>query len=227
MAQLSIVERRQLETLFDMGGGYVLDFSNRTFEEFVADSVGIEVYDDKYHYGSGSKANRLRGFWKLESNELVGKLIRDLVEYAEIVIKDIDTDLANACRAIADRLQAAPKTPASPPTRPIWAARRFNYPGCAVETGKECISARLKFSSPVPKGQLDESPGRRQGEFCEPCRSPGLRGHPGLFISALVGHRSPSGTSQLAFHHPTHSAFEGAPHNGLPGNRVRTTSQAS
>ena len=84
MAQLSIVERRQLETLFDMGGGYVLDFSNRTFEEFAADSVGIEIYDDRYHHGSGSKANRLRGFWKLESNELVGKLIRDLIEYYDL-----------------------------------------------------------------------------------------------------------------------------------------------
>lgn len=86
MAQLSIVERRQLEKLFDMGGRYVLDFSNRTFEEFVADSVGIEVYDDKYHHGSGSKANRLRGFWKLESNEPVGKLIRDVVELLSAVV---------------------------------------------------------------------------------------------------------------------------------------------
>ncbi len=48
MAQLSIIERRKLETLFEMGGGYVLDFSNRTLEDFVADSVGAEIYDNRY-----------------------------------------------------------------------------------------------------------------------------------------------------------------------------------
>ncbi len=114
MAELTLVERRQLETLFDMGGGYVLDFSNRTFSEFVADSVSIDIYEDKYHHGSGSKANRLRGFWRVETEHLVGKLIRDLVEYAEFVNTDVDADLANACRSIADRLQAQPEVPASP-----------------------------------------------------------------------------------------------------------------
>jgi hypothetical protein len=107
MAQLSIIERRQLEKLFEMGGGYVLDFSNRTFEEFVADSVGAEIYNDRYHHGSGSKANRLRRFWKFESDALVGKLIRDLAAYAEFVNKNVDTDLVVACRAISDRLLAA------------------------------------------------------------------------------------------------------------------------
>jgi TIR domain len=107
MAQLHILERRQLEKLFEMGGGYVLDFSNRTLEEFVADSVGAEIYDDRYYHGSGSKANRLRGFWKVESDALVGKLVRDLVEYAVGVNKNIDPDLVRACRAVADRLLAA------------------------------------------------------------------------------------------------------------------------
>lgn len=107
MAQLSILERRQLEKLFEMSGGYVLDFSNRTLEEFVADSVGKEIYDERYHYGSGSKANRLRGFWKLESGPLVGKLIHDLVEYALFVNKNADPAMVLACRAVADRLRTA------------------------------------------------------------------------------------------------------------------------
>jgi hypothetical protein len=45
-----------------MGGRYVLDFSNRTFAEFVEDSVRRDIYVTRYKYGSGSKANRLRGF---------------------------------------------------------------------------------------------------------------------------------------------------------------------
>lgn len=46
-----------------MSGGYVLDLSNRTFEEFILDSVKIDIYDKKDDYHSGSKANRLRAFW--------------------------------------------------------------------------------------------------------------------------------------------------------------------
>jgi hypothetical protein len=116
MAQLSIIERRKLETLLRMDGGYVLDFSNRTFEEFVADSVGLEIYDDKYQYGSGSKANRLRGFLKVESDEIVAKLIRDLVEYACFVDKNIDGELAAECNAIAEGLSVRARS--APSTRP-------------------------------------------------------------------------------------------------------------
>ena len=39
-----------------MGGGYVLDFSNRTFSEFIEESVRRDIYDARYDYGSGSKA---------------------------------------------------------------------------------------------------------------------------------------------------------------------------
>ena len=50
MARLTFIERQQLEKLFDMGGGYVLDFSNRTFAEFVADSG-----TDQAPIGDGSR----------------------------------------------------------------------------------------------------------------------------------------------------------------------------
>jgi hypothetical protein len=105
MADLTILEKRQLERLLQMGGGYVLNFSNRTLQEFVTDSVGRNIYDEPYLRGSGSKANRLRGFWKEESNRVVGKLLGDLVDYAESecdVAKD-NPDLL-ACRRIVARL---------------------------------------------------------------------------------------------------------------------------
>jgi hypothetical protein len=127
MAQLNILERRKLETLLEMGGGYVLDFSNRTFEEFVADSVGLGIYEEKYQYGSGSKANRLRGFIKVETDAIVGKLIRDLVEYAQDIRKDADPTLVTACFAIADRLQTARQTPSPHNVAPARAAMPHSY----------------------------------------------------------------------------------------------------
>lgn len=65
-----------------MGSGYVLNFSDRTYAEFVADSTGRDAYDERYNYASGSKANRLRGFWTEETNRTVGKLLGDMIDYA-------------------------------------------------------------------------------------------------------------------------------------------------
>ena len=79
------------EKLFEMESGYVLDFSNGTFNNFIRDSVGIDVYDDGYlrnvekTQGSSSKANILRYFWRYESDEDIFKVVSDLVEYYEIV----------------------------------------------------------------------------------------------------------------------------------------------
>jgi hypothetical protein len=110
MSDLTNIEKRQFERLFQMGGGYVLDFSNRTFAEFVADSVGRDIYQARYCYGSGSKANMLRGFWKEETNRTVGKLLSDLVDYAvaEGKIPDGSHDLEPARRTVARLLQDSP-----------------------------------------------------------------------------------------------------------------------
>lgn len=81
MADLTHSEKRKLEKLFDMGGGYVLEFSNRTFAEFIEDHVHRNIYGEIYAYGSGSKANRFRRFWEIESNHTVGTLLRELIAH--------------------------------------------------------------------------------------------------------------------------------------------------
>lgn len=110
MSDLTFVERNKLERLLQMGGGYVLDFSNRTFAEFIAESTGREIYDQKYDHESGSKANRLRAFWKLEPNHLVGKLLGDLLDYCRPASMDDGRDsVFKECERIVGRLmQGAP-----------------------------------------------------------------------------------------------------------------------
>ena len=85
-----------------MASGYVLEFSNRTFEEFVRDSSGCNIYDSRYNQGSGSKANRLRAFWLKEPNTVVGKLLNELVECG-----GGRADLKEPCRQIVARLLGA------------------------------------------------------------------------------------------------------------------------
>lgn len=107
MANLSFFEKSKLERFLGMSSGYVLNFSNRTFEEFIADSVKRELYSGKYNYSSCSKANLLRKFWEIEPNHIVGKLIKDLIDLAEDEGTYIgDTNLMNDCRNIAKRLLA-------------------------------------------------------------------------------------------------------------------------
>jgi hypothetical protein len=100
MSDLSFLEQRKLECLFEMDGGYVLDFTDRTFQEFVADSVQRNIDDLKY--GNQSKAKRLRVFWKAESNYIVGKLTEKMIEYADFQERHLD--LIDECRPIAERL---------------------------------------------------------------------------------------------------------------------------
>lgn len=81
MAELDYKEKFQIEKLFDMPSGYVMDFSNNTFQSFIYDSIKINIYDDKYFYSSGSKANRLRGFFAEETSYKVGQLLTVLLDY--------------------------------------------------------------------------------------------------------------------------------------------------
>jgi hypothetical protein len=106
VSDLAFIERMRLERFFGMGSGYVLDFSNRTFAEFVADSTGCDIYSDKYDDGSGSKANRLRAFWAEESNHLAGKLTSDLLDYYTSIHPTARDDPEfEECRRVAQRLQ--------------------------------------------------------------------------------------------------------------------------
>lgn len=108
MSDLTSIEKRKIERLFGMGSGYVFDFSNRTFSEFIEESTGRDIYDARYDYGSGSKANRLRGFWAVESNPVVGKLIGDLIAYGQDIgaFKN-DGTLPDECLRIVARLKEA------------------------------------------------------------------------------------------------------------------------
>jgi Abortive infection C-terminus len=105
VADLTNLEKRQLERLLGMGSGYVLDFSNRTFSKFVIDSTGRDPYDAKYGHGS-SKANRLRGFWAAETNRVVGKLLADMLAYARTLpVRPEDEQLLAQCEQTVARLQ--------------------------------------------------------------------------------------------------------------------------
>lgn len=81
MAELNYQDKETIEDFLEMKSGYVLDFSNRTFQEFIYRSVKKDIYDPIYNYASGSKANLLRRFIEIEHSSTVGKLIEDFCNY--------------------------------------------------------------------------------------------------------------------------------------------------
>ena len=105
MSDLKGVEKLKLEKLFGMESGYVLDFSNRTFQNFILDNSGIDIYEDENC--TDSKANRLRTFWKQESNYVVGNLLKELLEYYRISHQEAEQSEQNLwkeCLNIAEKL---------------------------------------------------------------------------------------------------------------------------
>lgn len=112
MADLTTTEKLKLEKLLEMGGGYVLDFTNRSFQELTLESLDVDIYDEKYNHYGNSKANRLRAFWKQESNFKAGVLIESLLEYWKTkrlinkqAIKTEEQELFEACCDISKRLK--------------------------------------------------------------------------------------------------------------------------
>ena len=73
-------EKILLDDVFDMGGGYVSDFSNSTLSLFFAD-FDIDIYSDKYSSSGNSKARRVREFWELEDDHIVGTVLKELLNY--------------------------------------------------------------------------------------------------------------------------------------------------
>lgn len=109
MSSLNMREKRVLEEFLGMGGGYVLNFSDRTFGEFVHEAVDIDIHSDEYSIHGSSKAKKLRAFWEVESDYLVGRLLNALIDYAQDASRETTEEakkLVERSRAIASRLLA-------------------------------------------------------------------------------------------------------------------------
>jgi len=98
---LGAADLRIIEQVLDMGGGYVLDFSNRTFAEFFADlDVEIEPED-----AGRSKANRLRAFLRAASTAECARVLHALLEYRGEREGDEGRASLKKYRAIVSRLE--------------------------------------------------------------------------------------------------------------------------
>lgn len=66
-----------------MGDGYVLDFSNTSFQRFIKSVIDVDIYQDEGYEEYCSKANKLRQVFETESILKVTKIINGLLDYYE------------------------------------------------------------------------------------------------------------------------------------------------
>lgn len=72
-----------LDEIFDMHQGYVLNFSDRTFAQFFAEDLNIDIEQKIYYQGGTSKAKRLRYFLQTVDKATAAKTLKALWNYRE------------------------------------------------------------------------------------------------------------------------------------------------
>lgn len=82
-ASIRAADMRLIEDVFEMGGGYVLDFTDQTFAEFFYDELGVNIDDSRFLVEGSSKAKRLRYFLRTCDPGLRVKALLALWEYRE------------------------------------------------------------------------------------------------------------------------------------------------
>ena len=79
MEQISNIEKSAFLSLFNRGG-YVLDFSTDSFDNFTQNSIGLALCD---HYGL-SKGKSLTAYVREADEDNVIKLFGDLLKHYEL-----------------------------------------------------------------------------------------------------------------------------------------------
>lgn len=102
MVKIDFLIMQNMEELFEMNTGYVLDFSNNSFQRFIKHTIGLDIYEDKGYETYCSKANKLRQIINTEPTAKVVKLIGELINYYEnLQLKDNNLNMYDK-KIIAD-----------------------------------------------------------------------------------------------------------------------------
>jgi len=102
MANLDFIEKDLIDRLLN-SGGYVLDFTNRTFQSFVYEKIQVDVYSK---YSNLSKGKMLYAILDDFDDITVGKLLLELLRYMQYknMVNDDNKDKFKKCADIGNRL---------------------------------------------------------------------------------------------------------------------------
>lgn len=107
MSTLTRNEKRYLEKMLKMGGGYVLNYSDATYGEFFH-RHGVEIHAERYQTYGTSKAKKMRSLWDQEADALVATVLGDMLDEYEVDCdlegRQVDASLLEKSRDILARI---------------------------------------------------------------------------------------------------------------------------
>jgi hypothetical protein len=154
MTNIRSIDMLLLDDIFEMGGGYVLSFSDRTFAQFFREELNVDIDDPKYRVGGTSKGKRLRHFLQTMDKPTVVKALRALWEYREVARKrsgkeeTLKEPYADLCKIIAKLEGNA--SPTQPEVRPATSVESTKFKAFRDDLLK------LTALEPVPRGYAFE-----------------------------------------------------------------------
>jgi hypothetical protein len=147
---ISAANMRVVEHVLNMGSGYVLDFSDRTFDQFIAHEIGIDATAPRYSIDGGSKAKRLRRILHSLAGGQQAKLLRALLKYRDSpgrggIADLLDDEWRTSYEAIIQSLERGVAEADNTYAASSWTGRRTIGEQVAIVRG----------IAPVALGELD------------------------------------------------------------------------
>lgn len=122
MPNIRSLDMKLLDDVFEMNGGYVLDFSDRTMSTFFAEELNVNIDDDAYREQGTSKAKRVRCYLNKVDLATSVKTLRALWAYREGVRKHHSRaewvpNAEGRFLSLLNRMEGKPETasPSEPP----------------------------------------------------------------------------------------------------------------
>ena len=111
MSSLTFADKQYLEKILNMSSGYVLNFTDATFADFFK-PYDVDIHSKGYQASGTSKARKLRAFWELEPDTLVGRVMSAMLDTYEVNCdvagRERETELLAKSREVVSRLSGEP-----------------------------------------------------------------------------------------------------------------------
>lgn len=140
-------EMKVVERVLKMNAGYVLDFSDRTFDEFIAREIGVDATAPRYSADGRSKAKRLRRILHSLAGGQQAKLLRALLKYRDSSVREeavdlLDDERRRSYNEIIQRLEEQVAAADNSYAASSWTGRRTIREQVAIVRGLGPVALR-------------------------------------------------------------------------------------
>lgn len=151
--KLKSIDIKLLDEIFEMGGGYVLDFSNPTFSDFFNEELSINIDNPAYAVNGTSKAKRLRFYLRQANADNVIKVILTMWEYREAVRRRLKKK-ESMPNAKAEFFLLIKKLGGQPPEEVKPQATQNRFSNLSNEAATDLLNKLMRVSAldPQPRG---------------------------------------------------------------------------